>query len=143
MSRILQQPLKKVYKESTVPLKTDWSKVEYVDRGLTHWKKTFGLFDFTDMLEHFIKHELSPKFEVLFIDEAQDLSPIQWQMVRQLEQNSKECYIAGDDDQAIFRYAGADVQQFVNLEGEVTLLDKSYRIPALSLIHISEPTRPY
>ena len=130
MSRILQQPLKKVYKESTVPLKTDWSKVEYVDRGLTHWKKTFGLFDFTDMLEHFIKHELSPKFEVLFIDEAQDLSPIQWQMVRQLEQNSKECYIAGDDDQAIFRYAGADVQQFVNLEGEVTLLDKSYRIPA-------------
>ncbi len=130
MSRILRQPLKKVYKESTVPLKTDWAKVDYVDRGLAHWKKTFGLFDFTDMLEYFIKYDLSPKFEVLFIDEAQDLSPIQWEMVRLLEKNSKECYIAGDDDQAIFRYAGADVQQFVNLEGEVTLLDQSYRIPS-------------
>ena len=64
MSRILREPLKKVYKESTVPLKTDWSRVEYVDRGLAHWKKTFGLFDFTDMLEYFIQHELSPKFEV-------------------------------------------------------------------------------
>tara|TARA_R110002020_G_scaffold243030_2_gene456517 strand:+ start:2808 stop:4328 length:1521 start_codon:yes stop_codon:yes gene_type:complete len=130
ISRILRQPLKQVYKDSTVPFKTDWSRVDYVDRGLTHWKKTFGLFDFTDMLEYFIKHELSPKFEVLFIDEAQDLSPIQWEMVRQLADNSKECYIAGDDDQAIFRYAGADVKHFVELKGNVTLLDKSYRIPA-------------
>jgi len=68
---------------------------------------------------------------VVFIDEAQDLSPIQWEMVHMLEQNSEICYIAGDDDQAIFRYAGADVNYFVNLNGNVTLLDKSYRIPTL------------
>jgi len=52
-------------------------------------------------------------------------------MVRRLEERSKICYVAGDDDQAIFRYAGADVEQFVGLEGDVTLLDKSYRIPSL------------
>ena len=130
LSRILRQPLRKVYTHSTVPLKTDWSRVEYVNRGLARWKKEYGLFDFTDMLEYFITNKLSPSFEVLFIDEAQDLSPIQWEMVRHLEENSKECYIAGDDDQAIFRYAGADVKHFVELKGNVTLLNKSYRIPA-------------
>jgi DNA helicase-2/ATP-dependent DNA helicase PcrA len=131
IAKILQQPLRKIYKESIVPLKTDWARVEYVSKGLEQWKKTHHLFDFTDMLEYFNKNNLAPKLEVLFIDEAQDLSPIQWEMVRLLESNSQECYIAGDDDQAIFRYAGADVQQFINLEGEVTLLNQSYRIPAM------------
>ena len=129
ISRILLQPLRKVYNESIVPLKTDWARVQYVANGLAHWKKSYGLYDYTDMLEQFIKRELCPKLEVVFIDEAQDLSPIQWKMVRLLEKNSKICYIAGDDDQAIFRYAGADVEHFVNLEGNITLLDKSYRIP--------------
>lgn len=131
MSRLLRQPLRKVYNESIVPLRTDWARVEYVARGLEHWKKSFGLQDYAGMLEEFIARGLCPKLEVVFIDEAQDLSPIQWEMVHMLETNSQICYIAGDDDQAIFRYAGADVSYFVNLGGEVTLLDQSYRIPAL------------
>jgi len=129
MARILRQPLRKVYNESIVPLKTDWARVEYVARGLEHWKSAYGLQDYAGMLELFIDRGLCPKLEVVFIDEAQDLSPIQWEMVHMLEQNSEICYIAGDDDQAIFRYAGADVNYFVNLNGNVTLLDKSYRIP--------------
>ena len=39
VSRIMRQPLRQVYNQSNVPLKTDWSRVEYVDRGLRHWKK--------------------------------------------------------------------------------------------------------
>ena len=34
MSRILQQPLRSVYNSSTVPMRTDWSRVDYVNRGL-------------------------------------------------------------------------------------------------------------
>ena len=131
VSRILRQPLRQVYNESTVPLKTDWARVEYVNRGLQHWKKAYGLQDYAGMLETFVDQELCPRLEVVFIDEAQDLSPLQWEMVNLLEKNSGECYVAGDDDQAIFRYAGADVDHFVGLQGEVTLLNKSYRIPSL------------
>ena len=131
MARILREPLRKIYNQSIVPLKTDWARVDYVARGLEHWKEAYGLFDYTGMLELFLHRDLCPKLEVVFIDEAQDLSPIQWEMVRRLEERSKICYVAGDDDQAIFRYAGADVEQFVGLEGDVTLLDKSYRIPSL------------
>jgi DNA helicase-2/ATP-dependent DNA helicase PcrA len=104
--------------------------VQYVDKGLKHWKKSFGLEDYAGMLECFLERKLCPKLEAVFIDEAQDLSPIQWEMVKMLEENSDVCYVAGDDDQAIFRYAGADVEHFVNLKGKVTLLNQSYRIPS-------------
>jgi DNA helicase-2/ATP-dependent DNA helicase PcrA len=138
ISRILMQPLRKIYNESTVPLKTDWARVDYVNRGMSKFKHSYGLFDYTDMLEVFIRNNLAPSLEVVFVDEAQDLSPIQWKMVELLEQRCKICYVAGDDDQAIFRYAGADVDHFVNLKGDVTLLDKSYRIPATHHILANE-----
>ena len=130
IARIQQQPLRSVYNASTVPLKTDWARVDYVDRGLKAWKEHYNLFDYTDMLEQFCYRQLAPKLEVVFIDEAQDLSPLQWSMVHQLQANSKEMFVAGDDDQAIFRYAGADVDYFIGLSGSVTVLDQSYRIPS-------------
>jgi superfamily I DNA/RNA helicase len=43
--------------------------------------------------------------------------------------NSKRMYCAGDDDQAIYRWAGADVDHFINLPGGSETLSKSYRIP--------------
>ena len=55
------------------------------------------------MLEQFINQNLSPNLDVLFIDEAQDLSPLQWRMVRRLWNKAAKTYIAGDDDQAIFK----------------------------------------
>ena len=38
-------------------------------------------------------------------------------------------YCAGDDDQAIYRWAGADVDHFINLPGGNEVLSQSYRIP--------------
>lgn len=129
MSRITRVPLYEVYKYSTVPLTTDWSKVDYVNRGLTAYKKSHDLYDFTDLLEEFLRHDLSPEFDVVFVDEAQDLSPIQWEMVHQIARKSGQVYVAGDDDQAIYRWAGADVDQFIRLGGKVEVLGQSYRIP--------------
>ena len=54
---------------------------------------------------------------------------VQYNMVDKLISHSKETYIAGDDDQAIFRWSGADVDKFISLKGNVTVLDKSYRCP--------------
>ena len=83
------------------------------------------------MIEKFIEQGTSPKFDLLIIDEAQDLAPLQWKMVKEvLVPNSKKVYYAGDDDQAIFRWAGADVDSFITLKGEYYPLKQSYRIPA-------------
>ena len=53
-------------------------------------------------------------------------------MVRGICAKSDKSYIAGDDDQAIFKWAGADVDHFIALRDEVDnvkVLDQSYRIP--------------
>jgi DNA helicase-2/ATP-dependent DNA helicase PcrA len=40
-------------------------------------------------------------------------------------------YCAGDDDQAIYRWAGADVDHFIDLDGGSETLSQSYRVPFL------------
>ena len=108
---------------------------------LKKYKKEKGLKDFTDLLEQFIDKESHNKFEVLFIDEAQDLSLLQWDMVRKIWDRAGKTYIAGDDDQAIFKWAGADVDHFIALKEEVDdiqTLDQSYRIPGGPIHELSQ-----
>ena len=83
------------------------------------------------MLIEFNKRELAPQFDVVIIDEAQDLSWLQWKMVERIAANSKRVYIAGDDDQAIFTWAGARPDFLMNMDGSRTVLNKSYRLPQL------------
>jgi len=128
MARTTRLPLREVYNMYRPDL--PYSMVDYVDRGLREFKKAYELYDFTDMLELFVHQDLSPNFDVVFIDEAQDLSPLQWEMVNQIESRTKEMFIAGDDDQAIYRWAGADVDYFIRLGGTHEVLGQSYRIPS-------------
>ncbi len=107
----------------------NWAKLDYLNRCILEYKKENKLFDFTDMIIDYTNDTFLTHFDVLFIDEAQDMPPIQYNMVDKLIKNSKETYIAGDDDQAIFRWSGADVDRFINLKGNVKVLDQSYRCP--------------
>jgi len=108
---------------------------------LKRFKQEKRLKDFNDLLLDFIAKETTPSFKVLFIDEAQDLSLLQWEMVRKLWGNAEKTYIAGDDDQAIFKWAGADVDHFIALKEEVNdikILDQSYRIPGGPIHELSQ-----
>ena len=96
---------------------------------LERYKKEYSLLDFNDMISKFIKSSACPKFDTVFIDEAQDLSLMQWDMARTLMHRSEDAFIAGDDDQAIFRWAGADVDSFITQTGKLLNLTKSVRIP--------------
>ena len=108
-----------------------WFELDHFARSLKEYKDESGLIDYTDMLENMRVGGFCPKLKALLVDEAQDLSRLQWQVVERLMQYADETYIAGDDDQAIFRWAGADVDHFIGLEGDVRILDQSYRIPAV------------
>ena len=55
---------------------------------------------------------------------------MQWDIAHILDTNSNRMYAAGDDDQAIYRWAGADVDQFINLPGGSEILSQSYRVPS-------------
>lgn len=107
----------------------DWSIVERFSLGLHKFKEANQLVDYTDMLELFVLYQAAPPLDVLVVDEAQDLSRLQWTVVRELAKNCRRIVIAGDDDQAIFLWAGADVQTFINMKGQVRVLGQSWRTP--------------
>ena len=108
-----------------------WNTVNYMAKSYQEYKARHELYDFTDMLQAFIDESKRscPKFELTFLDEAQDLSPLQWDIAHILDANSTKMYAAGDDDQAIYRWAGADVEQFITLDGSSETLSQSYRVP--------------
>ena len=114
--------------EHTQDLERDQLRI--IHNELRRYKKEYNLIDFNDMILDFTKSDVSPKFDVVFIDEAQDLSLMQWDMARSIWNKTKDSFIAGDDDQAIFRWAGADVDSFIALQGQYLPLTQSYRIPA-------------
>ena len=97
--------------------------------ALEAYKDSLAMLDFTDMLTLMLATSKLPKFDVLFVDEAQDLSKLQWAVVFRLAENSNQTYIAGDDDQAIFAWAGADPQTLIDLPGRKEVLHTSYRLP--------------
>ena len=81
--------------------------LDYRDR-FESYKKSLGAIDYADMLERSIEESAGlPDFDLLIVDEAQDLTPVQWDLVKILISRSKRTYIAGDDDQAICEPFGA------------------------------------
>ena len=81
------------------------------------------------MIEKFLSSGDTPKLRVMFVDEAQDLSLIQWKLVRRIEESATDSFIAGDDDQGIYKWNGAHVNTFINLEGTRKILEQSHRVP--------------
>jgi len=129
IARIKNRTIKEEFDTDLYSDDLEYNFLEIIEKELNNYKKSFGLVDFTDMIERFIESNLCPKFDVIFIDEAQDLSPIQWKMYDILKKNSKIVILAGDDDQAIYGWAGADVKRFQDEPAKEKVLPKSYRVP--------------
>lgn len=94
------------------------------------YKKTFGYYDFTDLLEQYIAKGLTEDVDVVCLDEMQDSSLLQWQMVLQAFSKAKHIYVAADIKQAVFTYAGASPETVLNLRGTQHMLETSYRVPS-------------
>jgi superfamily I DNA/RNA helicase len=68
----------------------EWLELERVSRALRTFKDARALIDYTDMLELYGRHGVVPDLDVLFIDEAQDLSKLQWSAVGNIIRNSQQ-----------------------------------------------------
>jgi len=115
----------------------DYETLGHIYLNYNNFKKNNTLYDFNDMIDLFVKKKNDcQELEYIFIDEAQDLSPIQWNMFDVLKTKCKHLFLAGDDDQAIFAWAGADVKRFLNEPADEIVLDQSERVP-LSVQNLS------
>jgi DNA helicase II / ATP-dependent DNA helicase PcrA len=127
VTRSSERDLKQVWKE--LECEHTWEEQEFFSTALANFKKEKKLLDFTDMLDVFIQEQDIPHLDVIFVDEAQDLTTKQWKVIDRLNEYCKYRYIAGDDDQAIYRWAGADVKKFLDIKGDIEVLPVSYRLP--------------
>ena len=111
------------------PKHINWTTLNHINKNLINYKDKKEKFEFNDMIYMLInKPEKIPEFDVIFIDEAQDLSPLQWKLFDILKTKTKDMYLAGDDDQAIFAWAGADVNRFIKEPAKEKVLIYSKRI---------------
>ena len=128
LARIRGIDLKTHYNQSGLDI--EWYHFEFVERTYRHYKQSRSLLDFTDLLEMVcVDPSRLPMLDCLIVDEAQDLSRLQWNLVEALAKRSERVFIAGDDDQAVFTWAGADVKSFLAYGGDITVLNQSYRVP--------------
>ena len=93
------------------------------------YKFNNGLIDYNDMLKSVIDLKLNIPPRILFVDEFQDVSPLQYDVLKHFMRNKIRIYIGGDDDQAIYRFQGATPEIFLDVvSSDVHILPKSYRL---------------
>lgn len=88
---------------------------EYLNELIAEYKKLMrelDSFDFTAILEELLVKKSVPSFKFLFIDEVQDLSPLQFNVLRKIA--AFDCKIAyfGDIDQSIYSFKGSSFSVF-------------------------------
>lgn len=115
----------KVFLEADI----DIALFRFITLKLTEYKTTMKVMDYTDMIVGFIKENKPLPIKVAFIDEAQDLTTLQWKMAEVALRDVERVYIAGDDDQAIYSWSGADVHAFLGITGDKEILKVSHRLP--------------
>ena len=107
----------------------DFKFAKWFTLAYREWKNLESLVDYTDLLTEYLERGRPLNIDVMFVDEAQDLSALQWAVVHKLGEKAKRVYIAGDDDQAIFTWAGASAKLFNAEPGEARVLGQSWRVP--------------
>ena len=101
----------------------------------------FNAIDFDDILfltvrlfREFpeLKKEFSDKYKYIMIDEYQDTNSLQFEVVLALTASHHNLCVVGDDDQSIYAFRGANVQNILNFEehfpgAKVIKLEQNYR----------------
>ncbi len=80
-------PLNKEFNEAA-DRKLHFFKLEQVARQIEEYKRNSNKYDFVDMIEKYIEIGEPPHLDYLFIDEAQDFTPLQWKMAEKLAEFS-------------------------------------------------------
>jgi DNA helicase-2/ATP-dependent DNA helicase PcrA len=106
--------------------------------------KTLNACDFGDLLCHPIRmfrahpdvlKEYHAKFRYILVDEYQDTNTAQYMWLRLIAQGSRNVCCVGDDDQSIYGWRGAEVDNILRFEKDfpgaiVIRLERNYRSTA-------------
>ncbi|MBE6895680.1 MAG: ATP-dependent DNA helicase PcrA [Ruminococcaceae bacterium] len=102
--------------------------------------KKANAFDFDDLIfmtvkllstNEEVKKTINNRFRYILVDEYQDTNPLQYRLVSLLAPTGKIC-VVGDDDQSIYRFMGASIENILSFErqftdAKVVRLEQNYR----------------
>ena len=100
-------------------------------RNYEEYKAQQCLVDFFDCLIKYVQEGDSLPVKVVMIDEAQDITALQWRVIDKAFAKAEKIIIAGDENQSIYSYSGARPDFLIDLAKRfpVEHLSVSYRIP--------------
>jgi len=149
----LKSSLKPLDEAVDCPLFSEWKHtVEEFEQWGKEWdayKKEKGIWEFDDAILECVNEEVKVDAKYLFVDEVQDLYPLQQAFLDNQFGYVKRIFLAGDDDQTIYEWAGAKPEYFLDMGGNIVdempelwsdktgywaedgvyILDQSWRMP--------------
>ena len=151
-----QAVLDKISRWKDKGLTIDKIQNEYKENVLTHLYKKYqerllelNCVDFGDILLYALNILLSnpdvldkyqSKFKYIMVDEYQDTNVTQYLFLRLLSQKSRNLCCVGDDDQSIYSWRGAEIENILRFEkdfndAQTIRLERNYRSTANILPH--------
>src|SRR2546430_11611790 len=103
--------------------------------------KEYDAMDFDDLIGNYVeliaKHEevrdeIHNRFQHLLIDEYQDTNRAQYMLIKALAGKKQNIVAVGDEDQSIYKFRGADINNILNFERDfpgarIIKLEQNYR----------------
>ena len=127
-----------------IPANTKAQLISKIYTTYANRLKTAGAMDFDDLIFHTVKllqndaearEYYQNRFRYVVVDEYQDTSVAQVHLVRLLAGGTNNVCVVGDDDQSIYKFRGATIENILNFEkvfaGAKTIrLEQNYRSTA-------------
>jgi DNA helicase-2/ATP-dependent DNA helicase PcrA len=102
--------------------------------------------DFDDLLvkpvrlvrDEDVRRRWSHQFRQVLVDEYQDTNRCQYELLREITRDHRQLFVVGDDDQSIYRWRGADLNNILDFERDspdtrIVRLEQNYRSTTMIL----------
>lgn len=66
-----------------------------------------------------------PRLSLIIVDEFQDTSPEQWEIIERISSESSDWYLVGDPKQSIYAFRKADIRLYKKLKAQIQLTELS------------------
>ncbi len=132
LSQTTLKPASEIIRAMPYHINLTQSRYDAFVSAWVDFKKSIGKWDFTDMLVEYDRSGEPLPIDEAYLDEAQDLSELQWRVFHKMVANCSRVTMAGDDDQSIYGFIGASEYGFLDHAcDEQEVLKQSHRVPRL------------
>lgn len=107
-------------------------KVVRFAEAWTAWKRDTKRLDFTDLIEKALEEVDRPNSmpRIMMLDEAQDLSALEFALARRWAESCEQIVVVGDPDQCLYQWRGTDPDAMLSGDlASTRVLSQSYRVP--------------